>query len=178
LKKKITWNFFDEYQGKNIVDGHFGLLSRWFSEIEKTKKISTIDDLIHLYEEKIEITNKEQSNETKLDIQFFYYRRTNRPAFINYLKINNFSTFFCFMFNQGRLTAYPSATKENGIDIPIKVCQKEDKRKTKLPPAKIIQDKTYGEKRHHSRVKTTQSIFDLPILCNIFNELNFGEVRE
>ena len=31
---KVHWNMFAECHGKSIVDGHFGLLSRWVEQIE------------------------------------------------------------------------------------------------------------------------------------------------
>ena len=45
-------NFFGEYHGKNIVDGHFGKLSRWKKEFELYRRIDSIDNLITLYKTK------------------------------------------------------------------------------------------------------------------------------
>ena len=41
-------NFFGEYHGKNLVDGHFGRLSQTFKEIELRNKINSIDQLLAL----------------------------------------------------------------------------------------------------------------------------------
>lgn len=46
LKINIKVNFFAEYHGKNIVDGHFGTISKWLKECLTHKEIKTIDGLI------------------------------------------------------------------------------------------------------------------------------------
>ena len=48
FKIDVDWNMFAECHGKSIVDGHFGLLSRWIKDIETRTKVSTIDSLVQL----------------------------------------------------------------------------------------------------------------------------------
>ena len=45
-------NFFTEYHGKNAVDGHFGVLSRWFIEGKSIQNIFTLNDLKNLFQNK------------------------------------------------------------------------------------------------------------------------------
>lgn len=39
-EKKVKMNYFAEYNGKSIVDGHFGLISRWLKDMIKVKKLN------------------------------------------------------------------------------------------------------------------------------------------
>ena len=52
-------NFFTEYHGKSLVDGHFGTLTRWLNEAILEKNIKSIKDLIESFREK---ENNRQSN--------------------------------------------------------------------------------------------------------------------
>ncbi|PVV00410.1 hypothetical protein BB560_005209, partial [Smittium megazygosporum] len=45
-------NFFFENHGKSDVDGHFGVLSRWFSDAEAHQNINTITELKECFERK------------------------------------------------------------------------------------------------------------------------------
>ena len=50
-------NYFTEYHGKSIVDGHFGVLSRWFNECEAIQNITNLDDLLQAFHQKVNQTN-------------------------------------------------------------------------------------------------------------------------
>lgn len=50
--RKVKMNFFTEYHGKNIVDGHFGTISQWLEHLMTLKPIKTIDDLPNSFREK------------------------------------------------------------------------------------------------------------------------------
>ena len=52
IKGVFSHNHFAEYNGKSIVGGHFGLLSRWLKEVESHKKISDLKTLIKEFEKK------------------------------------------------------------------------------------------------------------------------------
>ncbi|KAL1920657.1 uncharacterized protein VTP21DRAFT_1034 [Calcarisporiella thermophila] len=69
--KEVQWNFFAEYHGKSWVDGHFDLLSRWFSSIESTTGTSNIDSLIQSFEDRLQATNDGREQAKKLSIKFF-----------------------------------------------------------------------------------------------------------
>ncbi|PWA01998.1 hypothetical protein BB558_001875, partial [Smittium angustum] len=47
----FTVNYFCEYHGKSIVDGHFGCLSRWFSQGEINHSIMNILQLKDTFEQ-------------------------------------------------------------------------------------------------------------------------------
>jgi hypothetical protein len=49
INSKITVNFFAEYHGKSIVDGHFGNLGKWYERTEKVLKIA-LDDASEMVE--------------------------------------------------------------------------------------------------------------------------------
>ena len=66
---KVWVNFFTEYHSKSIVDGHFGLLSRWFSEGEKVQPIKNINDLLRFFISK--------TNQSSLKINFEIYSCCN-----------------------------------------------------------------------------------------------------
>lgn len=48
----IKMNYFTEYHGKNMVDGHFGVLTSWLKDGENTNEIKNIDQLINFFQEK------------------------------------------------------------------------------------------------------------------------------
>ncbi|PVU96561.1 hypothetical protein BB560_005800, partial [Smittium megazygosporum] len=50
--KKFKLNYFMENHGKSDVDGRFGVLSRWFKEIERKMYLPSIGDLIFAFREK------------------------------------------------------------------------------------------------------------------------------
>ena len=51
-EKLFSLNFFTEYHGKSVVDGHFGVLSWWFSQGETARFIQNLEDLILYFKEK------------------------------------------------------------------------------------------------------------------------------
>lgn len=53
IGKRFFLNYFTEYHGKSVVDGHFGLLSRWFYDGEATQDIKTLDDLMNFFRNKV-----------------------------------------------------------------------------------------------------------------------------
>ena len=55
--KKFFFNYFVEYYSKNIVDSHFGVLSRWFTEGEAIQNIHTIEELIYYFKIKAQFYN-------------------------------------------------------------------------------------------------------------------------
>ncbi|PVV01708.1 hypothetical protein BB560_003862, partial [Smittium megazygosporum] len=52
MGKMFSLNFFLENHGKSDVDGHFGVLSRWFRDAEKKQDILSIEDLVTCFEQK------------------------------------------------------------------------------------------------------------------------------
>ena len=68
-RKLFLLNFFGEYHGKNVVDGHFGILSRWFAEGERVRYILNIQDLICW------LRRKAGSEVTNINVVFEIYSR-------------------------------------------------------------------------------------------------------
>ena len=70
MLKVIGNNFFGEYYGKNLVDGHFGRLSQTFKEIELGNKINSIDQLLCSFQEKeLKRLNNQRSTSSNINIQ-------------------------------------------------------------------------------------------------------------
>ena len=128
---KFFVNFFTEYHGKNIVDSHFGVLSRWFSEGETIQNIYTLEELINFFQNKTQFSP---------NISFEIYSRTQPRNNIHKLIINNFYSYLSFTkFNNKLYTSTLSTF--NQIDykkISFKIKIIKDKRKTKYPPSRQI----------------------------------------
>ncbi|CAG8808782.1 6489_t:CDS:2, partial [Dentiscutata erythropus] len=112
---KIYLNYFTEYHGKSIVDGHFGVLSRWLSEGEATRNIYTIEDLIGFFQEK---TNQNHINSKTPIINFDIYSRTQHGK----LYASTLSTLIDIDY----------------MEVNYKMKTVKDSRKTKYAPKKQI----------------------------------------
>jgi hypothetical protein len=134
---QIKWNFFGEYHGKNYLDGHFGLLSRWIKEAEKAQKISNKEECIKYLENQIKISNENKENmitrnkkySLKLNSNFSIYNREDRPKYINQLSFSDFSSYQCItsQYNQGLYTikGYMSSELKDGISLKTKITKKK-----------------------------------------------------
>ena len=100
---QTKWNFFGEYHGKNYLDGHFGLLSRWIKEAEKAQNIPNKEVYIEVLQDQIKTSNEHKQNmKTKnkkypneLCNEFLIYDREDRPEVINQLSFPDFSLYQC-----------------------------------------------------------------------------------
>jgi hypothetical protein len=134
-------NFFVEYHGKNIVDGHFEVLSRWFSEGETVQNIHTIEDLLTFFCNKAHI----QQNYTNLNtplMEFDIYSRLDRRSQIQQLFIQDFRFYLCFVKVDDKVFASTLSTL-NSIDyveVTFKIKIVEDKHKTKYAPKRQLMD--------------------------------------
>jgi hypothetical protein len=142
LSIPVQWNFFGEYHGKNLVDGHFGLLSRWLSEGEKSRPIADIQSCIDLMREKIDVSNVLKPDGAKLSVQFRVYDRAERPARMTQLRLPSFSDYHCFTstYQSGGCVIHGFTTSErmDGTLLAGKITNRSDNRKTKLPPRKEV----------------------------------------
>lgn len=138
----MQWNFFGEYHGKSLVDGHFGLLSRWLSEGEKSRPVENMQSCIDLMREKINGSNALKSDAAKLSVQFRIYDRAERPAMKTQLRFPRFSDYHCFTstHQSGGWAIHGFITSERvgGTLLDGKVASPPDTRKTKLPPRKEV----------------------------------------
>ncbi|KXN64665.1 hypothetical protein CONCODRAFT_14142 [Conidiobolus coronatus NRRL 28638] len=94
LGVKFTYvNFFNEKHGKSILDGYFGVLSRWQSDYEKSGKINNINHLVDIFSEK-----HNQSNPKLLYYNYentiIYYQSISRHLY--YKNIDDIKTFLSY----------------------------------------------------------------------------------
>lgn len=135
-RRRIWINFFAEYHGKNIVDGHFGVLSRWFSEGEATWIIKNIDDLIQFFQDKA-------SRSSMRNINFELYSRSSPRNHIHRLVINNFRSYLSLVKVDGKIFGSTLSTfiLDNYKNIGVmKTRVTKDKRKTKYTPEQQYKD--------------------------------------
>lgn len=129
-QKNIEWNLFGEYHGKSVVDGHFGLLSRFFSEIEKQKNINCIDELIVELRKKIDFI-KENQTTNPLKILFFQYQQTDRPENLSFLNISSMKKYSCFKRINDKLYGFIDVDDFEGTEISSKIYYRKDTRTTR-----------------------------------------------
>jgi len=127
--KKFFLNFFAEYHGKNIVDSHFGVLSRWFSEGEAIQNIHTLEELINFFESKTQFSS---------NIIFNTYSHTQPRNNIHKLTIDNFFSYLSFTKFNNKLYVSTLSTFnfEDYLEIPFKIKIVKDTRKTKYAPSR------------------------------------------
>jgi len=111
-----------EYHGKNIVDGHFRVLSRWFAEGEAVRYINTIEDLIDLFKSK-----------TSTNMEFDIYSNTEPRSNIHKLIIDNFRSYmsFCKIDNRLYTSTISTLIDTDYIEVNYNIKIIGDKRKTK-----------------------------------------------
>jgi len=112
--KRFYMNYFVEYHGKNIVDGYFGVLSRWFSEGEAVQNIYTIEDLLLFFQTKAH-TQQQYTNQGYLSMEFDIYSRTEPRTQIQQLIIDNFRSYMYFVKVGDKIFASTLSTL-NSID--------------------------------------------------------------
>ena len=133
--KRFFLNFFAEYHGKNIVDSHFGVLSKWFSEGEAIQNIHTLEELIDFFRSKIQFSS---------NILFDIYLCTQPRNNIHKLTMDNFFSYLSFTkFN---IKLYASTLSifniKNYIEISFKIKITKDTRKTKYAPSRQLTNTT------------------------------------
>lgn len=137
---ELLWRI--PYHGKSLVDGHFGLLSRWLSEGEKSRPVKDVHSCIDLLQQKIHASNALKPDVDKLSVHFRIYDRAERPARKLQLKLAQFSDYQCFTSTRqtGEWIIHGFLTSErvDGTLLVGKVESQPDTRKTKLPPAREI----------------------------------------
>jgi len=132
-EKLFTLNFFTEYHGKSVVDGHFGVLSRWLGDGEKVRFIKTIHDLVSFYREKA------GSEGCGFDVDFEIYSRPGRPSFFNRMVVKDFRCYLSFVRTGDKLYASTLSTlkPEDYMEVDFKIKIQKDNRSTKYAPETI-----------------------------------------
>src|SRR5579871_6868501 len=133
--------FFGEYHGKNFLDGHFGLLSRWIKEGEKAQLISNKEDCIQYLQNQIKNYNEDKKNmiiknkkyPDELDINFIVYNREEKSDIINQLYFADFSSYqyMTSQYIEGKhiINGYTTSTLKDGISLQSKIIKKKNKKK-------------------------------------------------
>ena len=138
LSIPVQWNLFGECHGKSLVDGHFGLLSRWLSEGEKTRQVKDMRGCIEMMQEMLQRSNSLKSDATKLFIDFRIYNRAERPATMMQLRLPCFMDHHCLTSTQQSgewiVHGFITSKRVGGVLLAGKVASRADTRKTKLPP--------------------------------------------
>ncbi|PVU89570.1 hypothetical protein BB560_006286, partial [Smittium megazygosporum] len=133
--KKFKLNYFMENHGKSDVGGHFGVLSRWFKEIERNRYLPSIGDLVSVFREKAQVSRSVFDSSRNYNFQIC------RKDAICGLRIqakvsSRFRNYPSFYLGGDGLMAYhlslPDPSKYFNIDFRIKV--KRDIRTNKYAP--------------------------------------------
>lgn len=134
LKKEVKLNYFAEYHGKSIVDGHFGLISQWLKEAMYYSDIKTISDLIKEFSKKDESRHKyNPKNEILPKFFFLEYKRKirNVKEFYSFENVKYYLSFFMFE-NELYASYFTFFRPENYIKIDFKKEIEVDLRPTKM----------------------------------------------
>ena len=137
----LKHNFFGEYHGKNIVDGHFGRLSQWVKQIELRNRINSITHLYELFKEK---ENERRRNKYTLNQsefhsgeRYFHIYQPKKRRNIIYLKMENIKNYLSFLFNSDKLygSYFTSESNDQYKNIFFEQKIKNDQRKDKFAPS-------------------------------------------
>lgn len=138
-EKMVKLNYFAEYHGKSIVDGHFGVLSRWLKDITSLKFVNEIPELIHEFSEKEKIRQeeaREKLTENSLYSQskfyFLTYNRKNRSKKRTY-EMENMKNYLSFFISENELykSYFSYLSSENYTRIRFNKKEIKDERPTK-----------------------------------------------
>ncbi|OMJ17474.1 hypothetical protein AYI70_g5948 [Smittium culicis] len=131
FEKNFTLNFFAEYHGKSLVDGHFGCLSRWFSQGELGGDILDINQLIEVFESS---TNRGRlTSQNPVDAVFRIYHEHKPRYRVNRLLVKGFKSYMSFGNSNNGLVGCPVSTLSpcEYVSLIVKIDEKRDKRVTK-----------------------------------------------
>jgi hypothetical protein len=174
----FSLNFFGEYHGKSVVDGHFGVLSHWFNEGERVRYITSISDLICW------LRGKARSGLCGIDVFFDIYLRQQRPRFIHKLVIQDFCSCSSFVRTEHILYVSSLSTMKpvdyRQVNFIVKVCK--DNRNTKYAPARIGGKPevpvVMGSRSQQILLTRMRFISDLPQLMELSEHSFDGDAME
>ena len=141
----ISLNFFAEYHGKSIVDGHFGRLSQIFEKIDYAYSIVTIEQLKEAFENEAKINNWD-------NLYFRIYHRETREKLVNKIGIKNIKLYLSYLFiNGGCYYNFLTNFDDIYIYLDSNDTQEVDKRSTNLTPGRAddFRVKRYFNDRIH-----------------------------
>ena len=139
--KKIQWNYFVEYHGKNLCDSHFAQISTIKRNYENNSGvISTTDSLIKVLQDGFTKTfenaayrdsKRAVSNHSNTSVTLFNYKIPSTKPITYQLLIKNFKCYYSFESLEDGLQIQIYANDDKKIILPRKYNQIEYK-----PPAK------------------------------------------
>ncbi|PVZ96807.1 hypothetical protein BB558_007268, partial [Smittium angustum] len=116
-------NYFCEYHGKSIVDGHFGCLSRWFSQAAAPSRL--------VYKNSVDVVFR------------IYLQVIPRDIKCRYL-VDGFKAYISYGMRNDQLVGCPLSTLNplEYIDLNVKINEKKDIRQTKysIPQNEVSAD--------------------------------------
>ncbi|PVU91039.1 hypothetical protein BB560_006150 [Smittium megazygosporum] len=122
--KKFKLNYFMENHGKSDVGGYFGVLSRWFKEIERNRHLPSIEDLVSAFREKTQVSENIPDNSQVYHFQI-YRKDAIRGLRIRAKVSSGFRNYLSFYLCDDGLMACPLSlldpSKYFNIDFRIKV---------------------------------------------------------
>ncbi|PVU85045.1 hypothetical protein BB560_007177 [Smittium megazygosporum] len=146
-QKKLSLNFFFENHGKSDVDGHFVVLSRWFSHAEAHQNINTITELKECFERKAHADSLTRGNGNAGKYNFKVYPRDVPRSERYQVKIKDgIKLFLSYIFIEGKLLASPICSEDLASYNPVvyKETKISDKRSNKYA-SNHIQRGSFGD---------------------------------
>lgn len=125
---ETSMNYFVEYHGKTILDGHFGLLQKVFNFNEKKEEITTIDQVIRIFKNEFFKYETEAYFESIDDIE--------TQEYIEKIKINQPKSYLSFIQEKGAIfgNSVSNFIKEKYNKIKLKFIKIKEKRCVKYAP--------------------------------------------
>ena len=125
--KVISLNFFAEYHGKSVVDGHFGRLSKLFKRIDVKYEINSVEEFRDIFE-------LEANENNWKHVSFRVYRRNNRSIKINKIDMKNIKLYLSYSFIYGNGYYYYMTHYGHYFEMDAEEIEEVDIRETKFTP--------------------------------------------
>ncbi|OMJ19548.1 hypothetical protein AYI69_g6579 [Smittium culicis] len=110
-RKNFFLNYFLENHGKSHVDGHFGVLSKWFDESESIMDITSIDDLMGIFRSKTSDLAAQRGIYTDdVGYNFIKYDQYTPRGYKYTMSIDCFKNYLSFVKLNNYLMACPIST--------------------------------------------------------------------
>ncbi|OMJ11174.1 hypothetical protein AYI70_g9888 [Smittium culicis] len=110
-RKNFFLYYFLENHGKSYVDGHFGVLSKWFDESESIMDITSIDDLMGIFRLKTSDLAAQRGIYTDdVGYNFIKYDQYTHRGYKYKMSIDSFENYLSFFKINNYLMAYPIST--------------------------------------------------------------------
>ncbi|OMJ07103.1 hypothetical protein AYI69_g11560 [Smittium culicis] len=109
--KKLFLNYFLENHGKSYVNGHFGVLSKWFDESESIMDITSIDDLMGVFRSKTyDLAAQRGVYTDKFGYKLIKYDQYTPRGYKYTMRIDGFKNYLSFFKLNNYLMTCPIST--------------------------------------------------------------------